>query len=185
MITSVTVIAILGIVICVGMAFVIYVIVIHSKNKEKKYQQQGRNIFVRDGVDVKRQVLGLDKGAYFTSNLEENDTSLLNGVTRSAWQIIYRNIDNGEIFRYHFCGRMWIGRAEEHPGETSLLLKNDGMVSKTHCIVYEVEGRLCLKDQKSKNHTYMNGIRVDSPVYLENGCILRVGDTRFEVEYRR
>ncbi len=185
MITSVAVIAILGIVICIGMAFIIYVIVSHDKNEKNKYQRQGKNILVQDGVDVRRQILGLDKGAYFTSNLEEQDTSLLNGVTRSAWQIVYRNIDNGEIYRYRFCGHMWIGRVTEHPGETSLILTNDGMVSKTHCMIYEMEGRLCLKDQQSKNHTYLNGVRVDSPVYLENGCMLRVGDTRFEVEFGR
>lgn len=182
---DITVMAILIVIVGSGVAFGIYVILKRKKNERKKFQNQGKNVFVQDGIDIRRQVLGPDKGAYFTGNLERQGTNIVNSPFRSVWQISFRNIDNGQIFQYCFGGHMWIGRARAYPGEVSLVLADDRMVSKTHCMIYELEGKLCLNDCHSKNHTYMNGVRVDAPVYLENRCILKVGDTRLEVEFGR
>jgi pSer/pThr/pTyr-binding forkhead associated (FHA) protein len=67
-----------------------------------------------------------------------------------------------------------IGRAPEN----AIQLEDDEFASATHA---RVEGRhdgAWLVDRGSTNGTYVNGIRVDGPHRLEDGDVIRIGETQ-------
>jgi len=73
-------------------------------------------------------------------------------------------------------GKLLIGRAEEcdvRPlGEE---------VSRRHCAVVEEEGGLTVEDLKSRNGTYVNGVRLTAKVTVADGDIVRVGPLELKV----
>jgi predicted component of type VI protein secretion system len=73
-------------------------------------------------------------------------------------------------------GKLLIGRAEEcdvRPlGEE---------VSRRHCAVVEETGGLTVEDLKSRNGTYVNGVRIATKVTVADGDIVRVGPLELKV----
>lgn len=73
-------------------------------------------------------------------------------------------------------GKLLIGRAEEcdvRPlGEE---------VSRRHCAVVEEAGGLTVEDLKSRNGTYVNGVRIAAKVTVADGDIVRVGPLELKV----
>lgn len=176
-----------GILILLGIAVLLAYKII-KKDRIGEYSSQSRNVFVSNGVNVRRQVLGSEKGAYFTGNLEEQSTICIhcspqhNPEQQSMWQICFRNIDSGECVQTHFRGRIWCGRyPAANAGEAQIVFQGDSQMSKTQFVIYEEKNRLCLADTNSRNHTYVNGQRVDVPVFLNDGDVIRAGNTRLQV----
>jgi pSer/pThr/pTyr-binding forkhead associated (FHA) protein len=58
----------------------------------------------------------------------------------------------------------------------------DQKASREHAEVRFEDGRLVLRDLESRNGTWLNGDRVDSPRQLRAGDRIRIGDTLLEVE---
>lgn len=73
-------------------------------------------------------------------------------------------------------GRLLIGRAEEcdvRPlGEE---------VSRRHCAVVEEAGAVTVEDLKSRNGTYVNGVKISAKVTVADGDIVRVGPLEMKV----
>ncbi len=73
-------------------------------------------------------------------------------------------------------GKLLIGRAEDcdvRPlGEE---------VSRRHCALIEDAGALTVEDLKSRNGTYVNGVRISSKVTVADGDIVRVGPLELKV----
>lgn len=73
-------------------------------------------------------------------------------------------------------GKLMIGRAEEcdvRPlGEE---------VSRRHCAVIEEAGVLTVEDLKSRNGTYVNGVKISAKVTVADGDIVRVGPLELKV----
>jgi len=67
-------------------------------------------------------------------------------------------------------GRFTIGRAE-----TSLLCLDDPMASRNHAIVAVRDGAVVVEDLKSRNGVYVNEERIEGPVTLSHGDVIRVG----------
>ncbi len=162
---------------------VAYHIVSGKKRRWNQYQNQAKGVLVKNGVDVRRQVLGEEKGEYFTGNLEKEGTVYVNpNVT--AWRIVFDDIVTGERKYIDFTRQMVIGRSNaEHYEPSRLALSGDNKVSRNHCRIYEHNGTLCLLDLGSKNHTYQNGTMVTKAVYLKNGDVIKVGRTQLRVTY--
>jgi pSer/pThr/pTyr-binding forkhead associated (FHA) protein len=73
-------------------------------------------------------------------------------------------------------GRLLIGRAEDcdvRPlGEE---------VSRRHCAVVAASGGVTVEDLKSRNGTYVNGVRISAKVTVADGDIVRVGPLELKV----
>lgn len=73
-------------------------------------------------------------------------------------------------------GKLLIGRAEEcdiRPlGEE---------VSRRHCAVVEEAGGLTVEDLRSRNGTYVNGVKIETKVTVADGDIVRVGPLELKV----
>ena len=162
---------------------ILYNIISGQRRRENQYQNQSKSVLVKNGVDVKKQVLGGEKGEYFTGNLEKHGTYYVNPEVK-AWCIIFDNLKTGERIYKEFASQMRIGRSDSGPNEpVKLMIPGDERISRNHCVIYEDAGALCLYDLKSSNHTYLNGNVVTNAVYLQNGDIIQVGNTRLKVQY--
>ena len=72
--------------------------------------------------------------------------------------------------------RFIIGR-----GETAHLRPSSDLVSREHCEILVGDGVVRINDLKSRNGTYVNGLKLDGPHDVNSGDSLRVGRLQFEV----
>ena len=156
-----------------------------SGKKRKREQRPARKkrVYVKSGVNVKKQMLGEEKGEYFTGKLEDEGTRLVNGSAR-IWRIVFDNLKTGERMYREFSGQMRIGRGDSDQSSRGyLILAGDNKISRNHCIIYEGRNMLCIQDLNSSNHTYINGKQLSQAAYLRNGDVIRIGNTRLKVQY--
>lgn len=181
MIVAITVAAL--VLVCIILIIIICNVLSRRKRRRNQYQNQSKSVLVRNGVDVKKQVLGGEKGEYFTGNLEKQGTYYMNPAV-TAWRIVFDNLNTGERLYIDFTRQMWIGRTTSgQSGVVKMTLPMDEKVSRNHCTIYESGGALCLQDLNSRNHTYLNGNIIINVVYLQNEDVIRVGDTQLRVQY--
>ena len=171
-------------------AFIVLVIMVcyivsGKKKRQTQYQSQNKKVFVKSGINVKKQVLGEEKGEYFTGNLEERGTYYINGANAvKSWRVVFDNLSTGERVYMDFSRQMWIGRGNsENNNRSKLEVMGDGKISRNHCTIYELNNALCIQDLKSSNHTYLNGRLLYDAAYLNNGDIITVGNTKLRVQY--
>ena len=72
--------------------------------------------------------------------------------------------------------RFIIGR-----GETAHLRPSSDLVSREHCEIVVGDGVVRISDLKSRNGTYINGLKLDGPHDVSSGDSLRVGRLQLEV----
>ncbi len=177
------IVVIASVIVLVVGAVIIYEYAVKDRRERNPYQNQSKGVIVKNGVDVKKQMPGGEKGEYFTGNLEKKGTCYVNPSV-TVWRAVFDNLNTGERLYMDFVRQMWIGRTDsKESGRAKLRLSGDGKISRTHCTIYEGNGKLCLQDLHSSNHTYLNGAAVTEPVYLQNGDVIRVGDTQLRVQY--
>ncbi len=87
-------------------------------------------------------------------------------------KLSYRDADG--VLREHSLGeRTTLGR---HPNQMIQVL--DRVVSKQHAVIERRDGgRFYLRDDGSRNGTYLNGTLIDEPVELSNGDRVTIGST--------
>ena len=73
-------------------------------------------------------------------------------------------------------GKLLIGRAEECD-----VRPLGDEVSRRHCAVVEESGSVTVEDLKSRNGTYVNGVRIGAKVTVADGDIVRVGPLELKV----
>ena len=75
-------------------------------------------------------------------------------------------------------GPLAIGRSEEN----DLELRDDEFASASHARVEARQDGVWIVDRESTNGTYVNGIRLDEPRRLEEGDLIRIGETKLRYE---
>lgn len=167
----------------VVLIILIYSIVSGRRKWQEPYQNQRKNVFVKNGVNVKKQVLGGEKGEYFTGNLEQGGTYYINSAML-IWRVSFDNLNTKKRIYKDFTRQMWIGRTDASQNEpVKLTLSDDSKISRSHCMIYEREGTLYLQDLKSSNHTYLNRKIITGAVCLKNGDVIQAGNTKLRVQY--
>ncbi|WP_072524508.1 FHA domain-containing protein [Clostridium sp. Marseille-P3244] len=105
------------------------------------------------------------------------------GSDRRRWKIILEDIDSWDKYSFTFYDTVGIGRGKDGSMyEKFLSLPKDGRISKMHCVIIHRGDKLYLKDEGSRNGTYLNGQRIDRPEMLQRDDIIGVGETRLEVQ---
>lgn len=142
-----------------------------------------RKVIVRKGIDVKKQKMGEIKGELFRGGPDGQQTYCVNPAV-TVWRISFDDLITGRRLYKRFTRQLLIGRKHSNQeGIEELLFPEDAKVSRRHCEIYDVGGRLCLQDLQSRNHTYLNGKMISKPVYLKNGDIIQLGDKKLRVQY--
>ena len=102
---------------------------------------------------------------------------------RRQWKILLEDIDSWDKYSFTFYDSVGIGRGKEGSMyEKYLPVTGDGRVSKMHCVIIHRGDKLYLKDEGSRNGTYLNGERIDKPVVIQRDDIIGLGETRLEVQ---
>lgn len=99
------------------------------------------------------------------------------------WKILLEDIDSWDKYSFTFYDAVGIGRSQDGSMyEKFLPVIGDGRVSKLHCAIIRRGDKLYLKDEGSRNGTYLNGVRIDRPVVIQRDDIIGLGETRLEVQ---
>ena len=102
---------------------------------------------------------------------------------RRQWKIILEDIDSWDKYTFTFYDSVGIGRGKDGSMfEKYLPVMGDGRVSKVHCAIVHKGDSLYLKDEGSRNGTFLNGERIDGPVVIQRDDIIGIGETRLEVQ---
>ena len=102
---------------------------------------------------------------------------------RRQWKILLEDIDSWDKYTFTFYDSVGIGRGNDGSMyEKYLPILGDGRVSKVHCAIIHKADSLYLKDEGSRNGTFLNGERIDGPVVIQRDDIIGIGETRLEVQ---
>ena len=102
---------------------------------------------------------------------------------RRQWKIILEDIDSWDKYSFTFYDTVGIGRGKDGSMyEKYLPIMGDGRVSKLHCVIVHRGDKLYLKDEGSRNGTFLNGTRIDRPVVIQRDDIIGIGETRLEIQ---
>lgn len=101
---------------------------------------------------------------------------------KRRWKIILEDTDTEERYSYIFYNNIGIGRTtKEAAYENFLSLPEDRKVSKVHCSIMRSQDKLYLKDEGSRNFTFLNGKKIQKPVAIQKDDIISIGETDLEV----
>jgi S1-C subfamily serine protease len=98
--------------------------------------------------------------------------------------ISYTALSLFSIVRSDSGAEIGIGRAIKiGRGETNdVALPKDASASQEHAKLEMFKGQVVLTDLGSSNGTWVNGVRITTPVYLSHGDKFRIGDTVFHLK---
>ena len=98
------------------------------------------------------------------------------------WKIILEDMSSGDINDFIFVQSVGIGRTTQDVAfEKFLSIPEDKRISKVHCSITMIDDGLYIKDEGSRNHTYLNGKKVQKPVLLQKEDVISIGETDLEV----
>lgn len=101
---------------------------------------------------------------------------------KRRWKIVLEDVDQQDQYSFIFYDSLGIGRISASSDYDKFLsLPEDLRVSKVHCAIIRSGDKLYLRDEGSKNHTYLNGKPVSKPIVIQKEDVITVGETRLEV----
>lgn len=116
------------------------------------------------------------------SKVKKSGSANASAGKKRRWKIILENTDSGERHTYIFFDGLGIGRTtKEAAFEEFFPIPYDKKISKVHCAIVRNRDKLYLRDEGSKNHTYLNGKKVQKPVFIQKEDIISIGQTDLEV----
>ena len=102
---------------------------------------------------------------------------------RRQWKIILEDLDTWEKYSFVFYETVGIGRGRDGSMyEKYLPLPSDVRVSKMHCVIIHRGDKLYLKDEESRNGTFLNGRRIDRPIVIQKDDVIGIGETQLEIQ---
>lgn len=102
---------------------------------------------------------------------------------KRQWKIILEDLDTWEKYSFIFYDTVGIGRGKDGSMyEKYLPLASDPRVSKMHCVIIHRGDKLYLKDEGSRNGTFLNGRRIDKPIVIQKDDVIGIGETKLEIQ---
>ena len=113
---------------------------------------------------------------------EQAERRTSSAPAKRRWKIILEDVDQQDQYSFIFCDSLGIGRVSASSAYDKFLsLPEDLRVSKVHCAIIRSGDKLYLRDEGSKNHTYLNGKQIHKPIVIQKEDVITVGETRLEV----
>lgn len=154
-----------------------------SKGKTPHYR---RDVYVNGGVDMSTGQMansnlqsfnGMDTGKYGTLVINPNGNA-------SKIRLGLTNRKTGEYYECCFSDRVVIGRGSANYIDNMLIIPTDKSISGLHCRISVASGIVFAEDLNSANHTYLNGVQITHPSVIDNGDVLKLGRSSFNVTIR-
>lgn len=154
---------------------------IKKRNDRAVYAGGGRRGYVRDDDEDISDVPRRGRRGEDDYPREREDRP--RRKKKRQWKIVLEDIDSWDKYTFTFYDTVGIGRGRDGSMyEKYLPVSGDGRVSKLHCVIIHRGDKLYLKDEGSRNGTYLNGERLDGPTVIQRDDIIGVGETRLEVQ---
>ncbi len=96
---------------------------------------------------------------------------------KSKPHLVVTNSLTGVVRNFEIAGEITIGRAE-----SCTITIDDDFISQSHARVFEKADEVIVEDLGSTNGTYLNKQRVSSPMVVNPGDWLQLGDTIMELK---
>ena len=113
---------------------------------------------------------------------EQAERRTSSAPAKRRWKIILEDVDQQDQYSFIFYDSLGIGRVSASSEYDKFLsLPEDLRVSKVHCAIIRSGDKLYLRDEGSKNHTYLNGKQIHKPIVIQKEDVITVGETRLEV----
>ena len=91
--------------------------------------------------------------------------------------VLRDNTDPSKVYKAYITNSIIIGKRE---GD---IIIDDSSVSGKHCEIKVIGNEHSVTDLGSTNGTKVNGVKIDAPVYLEEGNLLEIGRQHFTVSF--
>lgn len=124
-------------------------------------------------------------------DIDELGETFVNGrvaVTSSFSAIYIRlyQLYTGKCYDAYLENMLQIGRTPGN-GDMAVLVLDDPMVSKKHCMLYRRGNQIMIQDLESTNHTFVNGCQIQGAVPITHGDQLSLGKSayQFQCYYQR
>ena len=113
---------------------------------------------------------------------EQAERRTSSAPAKRRWKIILEDVDQQDQYSFIFYDSLGIGRVSASSEYDKFLsLPEDLRVSKVHCAIIRSGDKLYLRDEGSKNHTYLNGKQIHKPIVIQKEDVITVGDQKLEV----
>ena len=113
---------------------------------------------------------------------QQSERRASSAPSKRRWKIVLEDVDQQDQYSFIFYDSLGIGRISASSDYDKFLsLPEDLRVSKVHCAIIRSGDKLYLRDEGSKNHTYLNGKPVSKPIVIQKEDVITVGETRLEV----
>lgn len=141
------------------------------------YLSGGRSVGENHGADF-HQIL---------DDIDEMDQTMIRGknsVTSSFSYVYVRlyQLYTGRCYDAYLENTLQIGRAGSQKGNTPVMILDDPMVSKKHCMLYRRGDQILIQDLESTNHTYVNGSCIQGAVPITHGDHLSLGRSQYQFQ---
>ena len=119
-----------------------------------------------------------DDDYYYTKKVETEHKKKM----PRRWKIELEDMSKDEVESFIFYNSVGIGRTNQDVSfEKFMSIPDDKRISKVHCSIIMIDDGLYIKDEGSKNHTYLNGKKIQKPVLLQKEDVITIGETNIEV----
>ena len=153
--------------------FIVSAIILLKKLRPKN----DRNAEASGGVDMNDPLFGLT-GEITGKKHYHTGTLVVRGAPQRIKISIYNCRTNTDTVMY-VVTEIRIGRAPEKDAidPNAYRIDGDTMISTVHCSLLNYAGSLAVRDNNSKNHTYLNSQMIEGVVYVNSGDRLTIGQT--------
>ena len=173
-------IIVVALVILISAYMSIYSIIVERKENEKRARKRGKSAEGRSRKNnISRRT---DKDIIDIRESEPEKQPKLKKAHKRRWKIILEDMSSGEINDFIFVDAVGIGRTTQDVAyEEFLSIPEDKRISKVHCSITMIDDGLYIKDEGSRNHTYLNGKKVQEPVLLQKEDVISIGETDLQL----
>lgn len=155
------------------------ILIIKGMRENRSYNQ---TIFLSGG----RYASENQAGSYriVDGSHEEEDTVVKGKYTvTSSFSCVYvrlYQLYTGKCYDSYLENTLQIGRSGGNAA--AVLILDDPMVSKKHCMLYRRGDQILIQDLESTNHTYVNGCRIEGAVPITHGDQLSLGNSQYQFQ---
>lgn len=133
------------------------------------------------GVNIETGQISTDNN-YFKGTSEENENTIVTGQNYKNTiekNILITNLNNNNSCIVNLHNEIIFGRQAGN----GFFTIQDNMVSKRHCKLFLYNGKVCVNDLNSSNHTFLNDKCISNSEECLPGDIIRIGKTKLQISY--
>jgi len=169
---------VIGVFIACVIVALVFIIKLNSGSR------RGSEMHISGGANIEKGYLSNDNN-YFKGGYENlGETVVISADYRTSTgemkYVMFTNLVNYKTFSLNVKDTVILGRVR---AEGVFVLDSDPSISKKHCKLTLAQGRLYAEDMGSSNHTYVNSKILTAPCQINNGDILKLGNTSLRVNY--